>query len=756
MRRIFYTLTLIFISVSLRAQQMPSDSAVKAADNFLLKFARDLADGEAFSDGLDARRSANVPDIGFIVNKELLNVFKRFTEQTGIGIGLKGSVLTDNMIWKCFNVTNYKGTYKEGSGLLFDLKFIPNFEKGSENDRPYFIKIELDMGKVPPIASKDNGISSGKWGEFWKYLKDVNDTPPLYRRNDFKDSVNKIISEGLSILSGIRFEDIKNRGDFITVDGKEAFNLDIQAELDRIKGLDESEPKLIEVFTLRIPEKNDYKISSSNKDILFGSDNKTDIDILFSENSDRTEAPHIDVYYRTENRTIRLFRIQLIRVIPSIAFEQKGNIDYIRKETSYTSSSDISSYDNTMSLRPVFLTNEYLDEVKDFRPLFERNKHCAYLVESIKFDGKQYDVDELDWREFSLGSTNLTYEIKMKNNDIVVQGIINPVEDFPFITVIRDRFDRETGYYIEDYYLTALDQPPHRSLRNLNNSMNEVSIDGLTQKYRIPIVHYKEGQSSVKLLLADIDNMQNPYVPSQHKYTIGNETYDLGKQSTLQIPKKETTLDIKDMKGNIRGKIEFRPAPRTTISPTINIVTINTDAAGVSLTTVCNDLNKIYNTMNVNWLQGKQIRLNITGINEDDFNNIKTNARLRSKILSALENNDDYKSDQYYMIIVPASDDFGGFTTSLNSNHFFTQQRYSIRIPAHELGHCSGLNEFVINIGELSTSATQQEIENNNFQRKSTNVMGYQPSNSLTPLIDFYSWQVQKLRERIQERLNTK
>jgi hypothetical protein len=108
------------------------------------------------------------------------------------------------------------------------------------------------------------------------------------------------------------------------------------------------------------------------------------------------------------------------------------------------------------------------------------------------------------------------------------------------------------------------------------------------------------------------------------------------------------------------------------------------------------------------------------------------------------------------MIISPNSDDFGGFAaTSLTDNWFVIQKTYDKRVPPHELGHCSKLDEYAVDIG-LLPSSRRNESSGQNMQYLTTNIMGYskQGFSSANPLMDFYSWQITLVRQQISIRIN--
>jgi hypothetical protein len=231
------------------------------------------------------------------------------------------------------------------------------------------------------------------------------------------------------------------------------------------------------------------------------------------------------------------------------------------------------------------------------------------------------------------------------------------------------------------------------------------------------------------------------------QYKIGDQTVELGKEFTLKTPAHGTILDIKDINGEIKGEIEFIQHTESTLTPTLNLVTLNVDNTTVDFSSVMTYLNSIYNTMNVYWQTGKEIKLE-TGLKENELNHIYDDDNVRTTIFTKLTGYSDYKENQYYMIIAPTlSTGLDGFgPADLKDNWFFAEMGFAEYIPSHELGHCNGLDEFSVNIG-ATTSANANDV--NSVQRKGTNVMSYGVLKK-----DFFSWQIPVIRDRINEQLN--
>lgn len=70
--------------------------------------------------------------------------------------------------------------------------------------------------------------------------------------------------------------------------------------------------------------------------------------------------------------------------------------------------------------------------------------------------------------------------------------------------------------------------------------------------------------------------------------------------------------------------------------------------------------------------------------------------------------------------------------------------------PPHELGHCNGLHDYVIDKGISNIVDGTPETYNN------SNVMGYPNIEHSFEKCDFYQWQIDTIRKNILERINSK
>ncbi len=554
---------------------------------------------------------------------------------------------------------------------------------------------------------------------------------------------------------------------YFTIDGKKALEIDIEAleaEFNNTKTLSNEELnsysfKTIQVYVMGT-ENNDYKISTmytrngENKGeapgIVWDVNGAKEKEIQFRNKYIGKESGYI--YYTSPTvGTFPVYNVEIVRVAPNIAYKQEGETNCIIREDkkTYDITNEIELSGDKVSLRPVFLTyDEKNDDVEDITALFNRNQQCVYLVNTIKFGDKAYDPElTLDWIEYELSTEESIYEISI--GEETVKGIIKTAGISPFVTIIRGKSNEETGYYIEDYYSTAFGgTSAFPSLRDQNNTMKTGGFDVLGSAYKIPIVHYKS-QCNVKLLLADIPRNETP---SPLQYKIGDQTIELGKEFTIQTPPNGTILDIKDVDGNIKGKVEFRQINESLLTPTLNIVTINAESTGIGLSTVISDVNAIYNTINVAWQEGKHI---VIKVNPPYSLNVNSNL---TPVLNALKAHSEYKANQYYMIISSEPINASGYTgPTLDQNWFVMQATYDKRVSPHELGHCSGIDEYAVNIG-LLPSSRRNESSQQNMQYLTTNIMGYSDKgfSNANPLLDFYSWQISLVRERISIRINTK
>ena len=120
------------------------------------------------------------------------------------------------------------------------------------------------------------------------------------------------------------------------------------------------------------------------------------------------------------------------------------------------------------------------------------------------------------------------------------------------------------------------------------------------------------------------------------------------------------------------------------------------------------------------------------------------------------------------MIIKQMEENHGGLATGLGNNYFYINSNVTFNemledhMAAHELGHCNGLDEIAINIGEMQASPQTRKslaAAPGTLQFSSSNVMGYRRklgSDITPPNIDFHSWQILLLRKNIQVRISNK
>ncbi len=541
---------------------------------------------------------------------------------------------------------------------------------------------------------------------------------------------------------------------YITVENKNAFEInedelilnsnEIYNYLTNGGDLNEYNFLTKEIYVVAT-DKNDYTLStncynSKNKKIksnIYWDQNQKNEETISFQSNHFTKSEYAVIYYQVNEYILPVYKIQLVRVNPNIAFKLNNFEDYIIKEDKYgTLINEINLYSTSVSIKPIFLTKqEENSEIEDLSDIYLRNDYCKYLIDKIKFNNEDKTIT-MEWESYPLNSSASNYIIE--TGGIKAEGIINTISDPPYVTVERSKNNFETNYYIEDFYNTALYYPQYPFIRKNNNGTFPVN-DFL---YQVPIVHYKNS-TNVKLLLSSAFEIESPI-----QYRIGGLglTVMLGQEFSIPTQPHGTKLDILDLDNEIKGQIEFRQITESLLSPTLNFVTINTDETSIDFATVIEDINKIYATMNVNWLQGNQIILNGINIEKPWGSNMNIDP-----ILNALLAYEEYDEKQYYMIIASGGDDFGGFSNwNLDCNWFIHQKSYSNRIPAHELGHCNGLDEFAVNIGNLPAER-RNEANYDAFQKQSTNIMGYNKKNGN----DFYSWQIPIVRAKINKRINS-
>jgi hypothetical protein len=581
-------------------------------------------------------------------------------------------------------------------------------------------------------------------------------------------------------------------GYYLTINGKKALKLDKKRIEDRFnvtsKWRDEVsignldaylEANRIRLYVLNDPNVNDYKISiknfksngqSQNAANLYFDNAKTERekDINFSH-STRSLSDIIVLFYNrpnvNEDYTSAVYEIELVRVTPNIAYKQ-GNVTrgLILKEDVNT----VSLLGDKVLLCPVFLTGEdgELKSENIDKVISERNSSCFHLVDTILFNYEKQDVEvAMGWKEYTLGNESSIYEIKFSNeNNNRIKGIIEH-EQSPFATVARSNSNKNTGYYIEDFYSSFIS--PTSTLLNGNvNNADGINF-GNSSPYKMPIVHYKGNVTDIMLQLAAVnDNGSGIRIINESEkleYNIGDKPVMLGGERSVPItvkPQDKNTVDITDMYSNTRGKIEFRQISGEELPPILNIVTINGDPDGINdyigfLDSVLTNINGIYSAMNIKWQRGRHIPINVSGF--DRTIGISGNEGMKDNIIEILGN---YDSKQYYMIVVSnlsSENDINGFTEyneRNGTNWFFVRNDLNsanedANTYAHELGHCNGLHEYAVDIG-LVAANKREAIINSPAQRETTNVMGYGRNK---PLKDFFSWQIEIIRRLMKNRI---
>jgi hypothetical protein len=577
---------------------------------------------------------------------------------------------------------------------------------------------------------------------------------------------------------------------YITVDGNKALEIDmklIDAAFNQTKNETKFPDSSFKDRTLKLyiprKESNSYLISSVY--IKRGEDKGIipDVSLDKEKNSSQTVTFNLEhnnevifIFYTSQVGdkiiTNPVLKIELIRVSPNVAYKQDGSngIGCIIEKNStngvvVTIKSDKKLSGDNVSLCPVFLTlgEELSLSPNNITNALKRTELCLYLVESIALEG--FDSEELNadktlskdkwgkWIDYTISNTESSCEIKVIDGTIIKASIKK--EDAPLVTVRRHKSNNATGYYIEDYYMA--DTPSSSMcLRGISaENTQRITLEG--SQYNVPIVHYRDA-CDIQLHLVGIDGDEQ----SEAYYKIGNKQIKLGdvftvNRNEIQALPGNGILDITDATGVVKGKIEFRKRTESpTLRPILNIVTVNASKVGDSyFQEIINRLNDVYGTINVSWQKGDAIGLALAEINDLQLENVRENKENRDIITDAVKK---LSRNQYYMIIVPTlGEAINGFTSGFDQNWFFLKHGHGDNTPAHELGHCNGLDEFAINIGAWDP-AIDKERDNppQGFQYSSSNIMGYLNIYNPIPRSDFYSWQIKKLRDSIQEHLNRK
>lgn len=282
--------------------------------------------------------------------------------------------------------------------------------------------------------------------------------------------------------------------------------------------------------------------------------------------------------------------------------------------------------------------------------------------------------------------------------------------------------------------------------------MQTIPIDGYVESYYassyvIPIVHFVD-ETNVKLKLTST-NQENRSALEQNDYfyLINGNQVKIGEEFEMTASANQI-VNIYDINDELRGAIEFRKFFGEILEPKLNLVYLDESLpAGMTLSGVVADLNSVYSTIGINWKVGEAIHISPSNYYIGDKIN-------HQEIVNAIE---DRKNNQYYMILVketdanrePFSQGSFGYTLEFDKNYFLQLPEFRTTTPRHELAHCNGVDEFAYDFGITTPSQIpRRNLNNNVFQRNTTNVMGYNSNN-----IDFYSWQIHIIRQSISSRI---
>ena len=174
--------------------------------------------------------------------------------------------------------------------------------------------------------------------------------------------------------------------------------------------------------------------------------------------------------------------------------------------------------------------------------------------------------------------------------------------------------------------------------------------------------------------------------------------------------------------------------------------------------------NKIYYAAGIEWQKGETIDLNIN-LNElkgrwstkSESDVTKSSAKMQMQyIQSKLRNFKKYSRKQYYIVVLPDHlfDDYlnkegvEGFIIAKNNAMddnvlYIRESNTDLNVPAHELGHCNGLNEFAIDYYKANKNYEYDERTKN-----TTNIMGYAIFRC-----DFKIDQIKRIRQNIKTRI---
>jgi len=198
MKRLLYTISfLVLFAVPFQAQQ--SDTASRFDGFDLEQMLDDLTDLELVQDAIQAWLSVDVSGFGVVANRQLASFLEFFLRETGIQVGIRQNIDTENMFWRWIRTRNAKGTFQGGSGehfVIFNLSFVPQ----EDDPRQYQITITLERQHSIETSSR---VDSVRWGYFNRHIDSLNNSGQTYARDDFRMAVDGLITGGLFVLLGV-------------------------------------------------------------------------------------------------------------------------------------------------------------------------------------------------------------------------------------------------------------------------------------------------------------------------------------------------------------------------------------------------------------------------------------------------------------------------------------------------------------------------------------------------------------------------
>jgi hypothetical protein len=509
-------------------------------------------------------------------------------------------------------------------------------------------------------------------------------------------------------------------------------------------------------------KENNYNISVSLKD------KKILIDAYFS-------------YTAADGSTYNIpYRINFVAVMPELYYNETEDINSPLEKR--INGQLFNSYGvKEIQIKPKLVKYEdwlgYMNSSVSATPneLLNANE----LIKDIKWNGTSIVASDLKgWNKYPVNQENekenLLEVIPKFGQSITFKVIPKPA---PTISISRDESSND-NYSIDDY-----ESYKDYDKAGFSSFYKDVTlvIDGKT--YYSSILNYVSGAGNIGLC---IKPNGSTIIDGPCRYIIEYPNGDISKilvkkdndifgvwgRLSFTLPSEGGYLTIKDEFGNLKGNIKLmciKAYPKKCMAKVVKLVynstsssiIINKDDLKVKLQKTYNpgsidwDVDPTIHTVNLNDADipasGYKIKivggyLTLSKAEIIELLKLKTVSESRESNYHILMNYiydlilsnrlSELGNNEFYVILMHNETYSNGFT-QLGKNHCYLSPSFKERTPCHELGHCLGLDEIMVDLKKYDKI---ESVGKNPEQWNSSNLMGYKQG------WDLYIWQIDKIK----------